>query len=194
MESFNKPNLSAPRYRPEVHNILKKEFFESFKKQHPKYKNLDNVEMRKVIKNFNKFLFQKVIDTRDGVRLPESIGWLFIGTCQKSKKKNIDFAKSKEYGVKVTNKNWASDGKLAKIFFTNYATKHKIKNREFWSFVACREFKRAVAKSYPENWNMYVEVDARKKLKLAYDKKEYVKKHYAYLDSERLKTYNEFAI
>ncbi|NDF61097.1 MAG: hypothetical protein EB100_08450, partial [Crocinitomicaceae bacterium] len=26
-------------------------------------------------------------------------------------------------------------------FFTNYAPKHKIKNREFWSFVACRDFK-----------------------------------------------------
>jgi NAD-dependent DNA ligase len=39
-------------------------------------------------------------------------------------------------------------GKLAKIFFTNYAPKHKMKNREFWGFTACREFKRAVATSY----------------------------------------------
>ena len=45
-----------------------------------------------------------------------------------------------------------------------------MKNREFWSFVACREFKRAVAKSYPENWNMYVVVDATTKLRLTYQK------------------------
>jgi hypothetical protein len=45
-----------------------------------------------------------------------------------------------------------------------------MKNREFWSFVACREFKRAVAKAYPENWNMYVVVDPTKQLKVNYTK------------------------
>jgi hypothetical protein len=132
-----------------------------------------------------------VIDNRDGIQLPESSGWLFIGTCQQSKKVNVDFAKSKKYGVQVTNKNWESDGKLAKIFFTNYALKHKIKNREFWSFTACRDFKRAVAKSYPENWTTYVVVDATQRLKLNYQKAIYkdiaLKKQ-----DEGLKHYNDF--
>ena len=57
-----------------------------------------------------------MIDKRDGVQLPETIGWLFIGTCEQSKKKNIDFAKSVKYGMIVSNKNWETDGKLAKIF------------------------------------------------------------------------------
>jgi hypothetical protein len=91
-----------------------------------------------------------VIEKRDGIQLPEQIGWLFIGACETSKKQNTDYAKSNKYGVRVTNNNWNTDGRLAKIFFTNYAPKHKMKNREFWSFVGCRNFKRSVAKAHSQ--------------------------------------------
>jgi hypothetical protein len=193
MKEFNKPDVKASRYRPEVNTILNKEFFENFKKKHPKYKDLDNKMLRKIIKRFNQVLYQKVIDTRDGVQLPEQLGWLFIGTCERSKKENIDFAKSNKYGVRVTNNNWETDGKLAKIFFTNYAPKHKMKNREFWGFQACRDFKRAVAKSYPENWNMYVQVLPKSKIDKVYNSvlyKDYLNK----VENKALKSYNEFDI
>jgi hypothetical protein len=168
MREFKKPDVTAPRFRPAVYNILNKEFFESFKKKYSKYKDLDNLDLKNIIKKFNYAVYNKVIDVRDGIQLPESIGWLFIGTCQQSKKQNVNYAKSLKYGVSVSNNNWETDGKLAKIFFTNYAPKHKIKNREFWGFTACRNFKRTVAKTYPENWNMYIVVDATKKLNLTY--------------------------
>ena len=168
MREFKKPDVTAPRFRPAVYNILNKEFFESFKKKYSKYKYLDNLDLKNIIKKFNYAVYNKVIDVRDGIQLPESIGWLFIGTCQQSKKQNVNYAKSLKYGVSVSNNNWETDGKLAKIFFTNHAPKHKIKNREFWGFTACRNFKRSVAKTYPENWNMYIVVDATKKLNLTY--------------------------
>ena len=193
MKDFKSPDLTAPRYRPQVHTIMNKEFFESFKKKHPKYKDLDNVELRKIVKYFNNTLYQTVIDTRDGVQLPEQIGWLFIGTCQSPKKQNIDFVKSKKYGVAVTNKNWETDGKLAKIFFTSYALKHKMKNREFWGFVACREFKRAVAKAYPENWNMYLVVEPTRKIKLN-STRNYLASSAKKQETEGLKHYNEFEL
>lgn len=193
MKDFKSPDLKAPRYRPEVHTIMNKEFFESFKNKYPKYKDLDDKELRKIIKYFNKMFYQTVIDTRDGVQLPEQIGWIFIGTCQSPKKQNIDFIKSKKYGVTVTNKNWETDGKLAKIFFTSYALKHKMKNREFWSFTACRDFKRSVAKSYPENWNIYLVVEPTKKIKLN-NAINYLVNATKRKDKESLKTYNEFDI
>jgi len=193
MRDFKKPNLNASRYRPEVSSIMNKEFFDSFKKKYPKYKNLDNKDIRKIIKSFNEFLYNTVIETRDGVQLPDAVGWLFIGTCQSPVKENIDFAKSNKYGVAVSNKNWETDGKLAKIFFTNYALKHKMRNREFWSFIACREFKRAVAKTYPENWNMYVVVDPNKKLKLEHKRISF-KHSLANKTAEELKKYNEFEL
>ena len=191
MKEFRKPDVKAPRFRPEVYNILSQEFFSKFKEKYPKYKNLDNKDLRKIAKTFNNLVYQKVIDTRDGVQLPESIGWIFIGTCEQSKKENIDFAKSNKYGVTVTNKNWETDGKLAKIFFTNHAPKHKMKNAEFWSFVACREFKRSVAKTYPENWNMYVAVDPTKKLRLIYQNTVF-KNMFKAKQDKALENYNEF--
>ena len=79
----------------------------------------------------------------------------------------------------------------SKIFFTNGTLKHKIKNREFWGFTGCREFKREVAKTYPENWNNYIVVDPRQKLKLAYNKK--VGNEIRLKKQEHaLKDYNEF--
>ncbi len=193
MRDFKKPNLNASRYRPEVYSIMNKEFFDSFKKKYPRYKNLDNKDIRKIIKSFNEFIYNTVIENRDGVELPEAVGWLFIGTCQSPASENIDFAKSNKYGVAVSNKNWETDGKLAKIFFTNYALKHKMRNREFWSFTACREFKRSVAKAYPENWNMYIVVDPNKKLKLDYQKLSY-KHSLANKTAKELKQYNEFEL
>lgn len=172
---------------------MDKEFFENFKKKHPKYKNLDNKDLRKIIKYFNKSFYQTVIDTRDGAQLPEQLGWIFIGTCQSPKKQNVDFVKSKKYGVTVTNKNWETDGKLAKIFFTSYALKHKMKNREFWSFVACRDFKRSVSKSYPENWNMYLVVEPTIRIKLN-NSINYLVNRTKQQDKEKLKYYNEFEL
>jgi DHA1 family tetracycline resistance protein-like MFS transporter len=79
MKEFKKPDLTAPRYRPEVYSILNKKFFDKFKEKHPKYKEYDNATLKKIIKTFNRTVYQTVIDKRDGVQLPETIGWLFIG-------------------------------------------------------------------------------------------------------------------
>jgi hypothetical protein len=191
MREFKKPDLKAPRFRPDVHSVLDKKFFDDFRKRHSKYKDYSNTDLRNVIKSFNKLVFNTVIEKRDGVQLPETIGWLFIGTCQKSKKANVDYAKSNKYGVTVTNSNFDTDGKLAKIFFTSHAPKHKMRNREFWSFVACREFKRSVAKSYPENWQMYVEANPQTKLQYIYGRSLY--KNVKLKNKEKeLQNYNDF--
>lgn len=191
MKEFKKPDLTAPRYRPKAYNLLTDDFFKTFKAKFSKYGDISDKELKKIIKVFNETVYQTVIDSREGVQLPEQVGWLFIGTCDQSKKRNIDYNKSKKYGVTVTNKNWETDGKLCKIFFTSYSLKHKIKNREFWGFTACRNFKRSVSKAYAENWNMYVAVDPKKRIQL-------LQRSVALKDidkrkmQEQLKTYNEF--
>lgn len=191
MREFNNPDVKGARFRPDVLNVFNPKLVKDFKKKYPKYKNLDYKLLKEIMRKFNNAVFQGVIDTRDGIQLPESLGWLFIGTCQQSKKANVDFAKSRKYGVTVTNKNWETDGKLAKIFFTNYAPKHRMRNREYWGFTACREFKRTVAKTYPENWNTYIVVDATQRLKLAYNKAVY-KEIKLKETIKALENYNEF--
>jgi hypothetical protein len=101
MKEFKKPDVTAPRFRPEVKNVLNKDFYKLFKEKFPKYKHMDDVQIKTIIKKFNQIVHQTVVDTRDGVQLPEQIGWLFIGTCQQSKKENIDYSKSLKYGVRV---------------------------------------------------------------------------------------------
>jgi len=191
MKEFNNPDVKGARFRPDVFNVFNPKLVKEFKKRYPKYKDLDYKLLKEVMRKFNNAVFQGVIDTRDGIQLPEQLGWLFIGTCQQSKKTNVDFAKSKKYGVTITNKNWETDGKLAKIFFTNYAPKHRMRNREYWGFTACRDFKRTVAKTYPEIWNTYIVVDATQRLKLAYSKAVY-KEIKLKETTKALENYNEF--
>jgi hypothetical protein len=191
MKEFKKPDLSAPRYRAKAHNLMTNDFFKNFRAKFPKYEKVSDKELKKIIKVFNETVYQTVIESREGVQLPQEVGWLFVGTCDQSKKKNIDYNKSKKYGVTVTNKNWETDGKLCKIFFTSYNLKHKIKNREFWGFTACRNFKRSVSKAYAENWNIYVQVDPKKRIQV-------VERRLAFKEVRdrslmlQLKTYNEF--
>jgi hypothetical protein len=150
MEQFRTPDLKAPRFRPEVEGFLSDDLIKRFKEKYKRYSSIDKKTFKKIIKKFHEAVYQEVINTRDGVELPESIALICI-TSKNSAKKNVDYHKSKQYGVTVSNKNWETDGKIAKILYSTYGTKYQMKNRKFWAFVACRNFKRAVAKTYPEN-------------------------------------------
>lgn len=187
-KEYKQPDVKAPRFRQEAVNIINDKFLKAFKEKYPKYKHLTKVEAQRIIKYYNETVWKEVLETRDGVMLPENLGVIFIGTCRSPMRQNIDYVKSKKYGVTVTNKNWDTDGKLAKIFFTSYSSKYRFKNRECWGFVACRKFKRSLAKVYPENWNMYIQIDPTKKLKETYKKKIYIEKK----RNEDLIGYNEF--
>ena len=45
------------------------------------------------------------------------------------------------------------------------------KNRELWQFKAVRQFKRSVAKTYPEQWPKYVVMESKKRVAHMYNKK-----------------------
>lgn len=192
MRQFRKPDLNAPRYRPKAYNVLSTNLLKLFKEKYPKYKDLDYPTFKKVIHKFSQNIWESVLDIRDGIELPESLGYIFIGTClNPGSKPNIDYGKSIKYGFQVTNKNWESDGKLGKIFYTNYSVKYKVKDRQIWAFIPCRLFKRTVAKTYPENWTKYVMIDNKLKISKLYTLKslDQVDKK---LETSRLETYNEF--
>lgn len=190
-KSHNSPNLTAPRFRQQAVDIMDAEFYKGFKEKYPKYNEVKLSDIKKIVKRFNETLWENVIDKRDGVQLPEGIGFIFIGTCMPAREDNIDYGKSQKYGVKVTNKNWETDGKIAKIFYSSYANKYKFAFRECWKFIACRNFKRKLAKMYPENWTMYVQIDRDRKIKSIYATTLY-KNYKNSLLEKQLKDYNEF--
>ena len=80
------------------------------------------------------------------------------------------YSLSKKYGKVLQNRNWETDGKIAKIFYTNYSTKYRFRNRELWQFKATREFKRTVAKTYPEKWQKYIVMQNKKTVADMYKK------------------------
>jgi hypothetical protein len=186
MRGYKAPDLHASRLRIKPKRILSKDFLEEFKEKHPEFSTLDDKTIKKIVMTFNENIWKEVIAYRDGVELPESLGYLFIGTCTFNRDTNVNYGLSVKYGKEIKNRNLESDSKLAKIFYTNYQTKYKFANRELWGFQAIRQFKRSVAKEYPVSWQKYIVVDSYKKVSEMFSKA--MRKE----DQEVLKLYDEF--
>lgn len=190
-KEYKKPNLNAPRYRPKKLNLTNTEFYESFIKDNPKYDGcLTNEEFKKIITTFNGCIWKGVIEERNGVQLPEQLGYIFIGSCPR-KKSNVDFKKSEHYGTVLQNQNWESDDYLAKIFYTNFETKYRFKNHDLWGFKGLRDFTRAVGQAYPKEWKKYLQVDNKMKISRLF-RQEKFKQFKKEETAELLKTYDEF--
>jgi len=191
MKEFKKPDLNAPRFRPKKQSILNSAFYKRFIKAYPKYKDITPDQVKAIIKAYNGKIWQTVIDNREGIQLPEQLGYIFLGSAPKKIGDNIDYKKSIEVGYKVQNKNWESDEYLAKIFYTNYESKYRFRFHELWSFTALRDFKRSVAKIYPHQWKNYIVIDNNQKISKLFRKQVYksiVEKEVV----SQLETYDEF--
>jgi hypothetical protein len=187
---YKKPDLNAPRYRPKKLNLTNVNSYNKFLEEYPHIERISIQKFKEVIETFNGKIWQSVIENRDGVELPEQLGYVFIGTCPR-KKSNVDFHKSAEYGVKLQNQNWESDQYLAKIFYTNYESKYKFKHHEMWGFTGVRDFKRTLGKIYPKEWKKYVMVDSMVKVSRIFRKESYIQ----YREKEvknLLEEYDEF--
>jgi len=160
MREFKKPDVKAPRFRAKKLGLLNQKFYEAFKKKFPKYNDIPNEQIRAIVREYNTQLWNAAIEYRDGVELPESLGNVFVGTCNSPKiKYNSDFGKSIKDNVLTRIKNYESDGYLAKIFYTNYASKYSFVFRDLWEFKGTRDFTRKVSEVYPENWKKYIVVE-----------------------------------
>lgn len=189
-KQYKKPDLNAPRYRPKKLNLTNIDFYNKFIEDNPKYSNFSIDDFKNVIKTFNGFVWKAAIDERDGVQLPEQLGYIFIGSCPR-KKSNVDFDKSKHYGVVLQNKNWESDDYLAKIFYTNFETKYRFKNHDLWGFKGVRDFTRMVGQTYPTEWKKYIQVDNLVKISRLF-RIEKFKQFKTDETTELLKNYDEF--
>jgi hypothetical protein len=190
-KEYRKPDLNAPRYRPTKLNLTNVDFYNKFIQDNPKCDSITIEQFKKVITTFNGLIWKGVIKERDGIQLPEQLGYIFIGSCPKKKGDNTDYKKSEYYGVKVQNQNWESDQYTAKIFYTNYETKYRFKNHELWGFKGLRDFTRATAKAYPVEWKKYIQVDNLTKISRLF-RIEKFKQNKTVETFELLKDYDEF--
>ena len=98
ISNFKAPDLNAPRYREKVLSLLNSELIKEFKDKYPIYESIDDLKLKKIIRLYNTKLWEEVIDSREGVELPDSLGYLFIGTCPAAKSVNTNYSLSKQYG------------------------------------------------------------------------------------------------
>ena len=194
MKKIGHQDLTLPRYRLPLINILAEGYMSKLREDLPMVAHLSDKEIRKIIYAFNTEICDTIIETRDGVELPEQIGHIFIGTCpQSKKKKNIDYKTTKSYMKVIQHRNWESDNYMAKIFFSTFGSKYRFKNHELWGFEPCRNFKRAVSRTYPTKWKMYLEIDPLKKISNIYNNQMYhIKREEE--GNKMLENYNEFEL
>ena len=192
MKEFRKPDLNAPRYRAQRQDILNKDFYNLFRETNPKYSHLTDKDIRTIIKEVNGKIWGTVIDERNGIELPEQLGYIFIGSCPAPKKDNPNYHISKQLDKIIQHRNWESDQYLAKIFYTNAASKYRFQFSNLWGLSLVRQFSRKVSEVYPENFNKYIVVEDYKRINAVFSKKMYgldMRK----IEKEILKTvYNEF--
>lgn len=167
MREPQKINLKGPRYKAPRFNTTSPECLKEIS-AHTDCMVKDIKKIKKIIVAANKAIADTVIDFRDGIELPEQLGYMFLGTCQPKVRKNVDFKTTNYYQKVIQHRNWESDNYLAKIFYTNFETKYKFKFHEVWGFKACREFTQTVGKEYPENWKKYIQVDHTLKISRLY--------------------------
>lgn len=192
MKEFRKPDLNAPRYRTQRQDILNKDFYNLFRETNPKYSHLSDKDIRTIIKEVNGKIWTTVLEERNGIELPEQLGYIFIGSCPAPKKDNPNYHISKKLDKIIQHRNWESDQYLAKIFYTNAASKYRFQFSNLWGLSPVRQFSRKVAEVYPENFNKYIVVEDYKRINAVFSKKMYgldMRK----IEKEILKTvYNEF--
>jgi hypothetical protein len=133
MNEIKKPDLNAPRFRKTSCNTLTIDFIKGFRIKFPQYENLSDNQIKEIIHSFNENIWKTTIKKRDGVELPLQIGHMFIGTCPPPKRRyNMDMKTSLEYMQKIKHRNWESDQYLAKIFYTNAASKYRFQFSNLW--------------------------------------------------------------
>lgn len=178
MREIRKPDLNAPRFREKRISMLTAKTLKQLKEKYPEYNSMSLRLFKDIVMTFNSHVVDGIIDNRNGIELPDGLGYIFMGTCPAPKKKNVDYKKSLNYGVETTHKNWDSDNKLMKIFYSNYNTKYPFKNKSVWGFKANKEFRKKASEAYKDNWTKYIEVLPHKKISAMFDrhrKKEYMK-------------------
>lgn len=167
---YKKPNLHARRFRPKKTIVINKQMHIDFITKYPAYGHITVTDFKKIIDTFNEELYKGIIGNRDGVELPESLGFIFLGTCKSPKKKNVDIVKSIELGTEVLHKNWESDNNLLKIFYTNHTSKYPLQNKQVWSFKAVKKFRQAASVAYKEDWSRYISIDSTRKISTMFAK------------------------
>lgn len=168
-KSYRRPDKKAPRYRKNTLRILNRDFYVRLHKKHPDL-NLCVKDIKNIIDTFHNLCKDIIAETRDGLELPEQLGYMVLGKSKVKEFYSKDVEASFKYEMPIDFKNWDSNGWLCKIFYTNYAAKYRFRNAHLWAFHAGRDLKKKVSNAFKKDFNKYIVYDNHNKISQIYRK------------------------
>lgn len=167
MKKKLKLDPKAPRYRSESTTIATAKFFQKFFKEHPEWKpfrkQFTDAKLKEMIRFVNVDLRQKAIDNRDGVYLPQQMGWIYLGTI-KEPKRRINAKLSNELGYNVNYTNNHTDGKMLKIVHSSGHRSFKYENKDLFRFYAADDFKEHASKEFSKKYMIYFPMENKREI------------------------------
>lgn len=152
------PDLHAKRFKKDKHFVLTDILARKFTKAYPQYGVTTRCKLNEVISMFNELMWNHVIENRDGVELPQNMGQILIATCDKSTKKNVNFAENMKKKRVTYHTNLKSDEYIAKILYYCDSRKYKYPNSDIWKFIGVRPFTRSVSHQFSERYHTYIQI------------------------------------
>lgn len=150
---------SAPRYRPEFTKVLNRTMWRRFFRENPQFKPFKHVysyqQLTDLLKNFHLNITKLAIDNRDGVLLPERLGWIFLSSIKKPKR-TVNEKLSNELGYDIGYSNNHTDGKLLKINYRSAAKAFNFENKDLWKFYPAQNFQDKASKAFSEKYMLYI--------------------------------------
>ena len=107
MREVIKLNRKGPRHRAKRYNMASDENISAIAK-HPDCLVKDSKKVKQVIMAIHNGIRDTIVNTRDGIELPEQLGYMFLGTCQPKVRKNVDFSTTDHYLKVIQHRNWES--------------------------------------------------------------------------------------
>jgi hypothetical protein len=83
------PDVKAPRFRKTTKKTVVNDMVKHVQSQVFAAKYLTEKQIKNIILEYNKEIWNTVIEKRDGVEIPSQIGHLFIGSCPRKKVKTL---------------------------------------------------------------------------------------------------------
>jgi len=155
---YREPDRKAPRFRYSTFKSINQDFFLKFKKDNPDL-FFSFRDVKNILKIFHLLCLDIIANTRDGLELPEQLGYILLGKFKSADFEPIDEQTSKKYNRKVYYKNWESNEWVCKIFYSNYASKYRFKNAKLWAFQPGRPMTKKTSKAFTKNPYMYLYAD-----------------------------------
>lgn len=174
-------NLYNVIYLPNT-EVIKKIY-----KEHPSMRN--ETKPHTHWGEFMEYVVEEICSTRNGVDLPLSLGWLFMGVFPS---KNNVFKEKRRYCETLTGTEpfriQERDGFESRIAYTHTRSKKRAVDPTFYGFSPSREAKALGTTYFKKDWKKYVVIPNIRFMDGAMRKKEKIRE----INKDKLSKYNEF--